>query len=100
MRFPFSKKETIELKCWVDADLGGPQLNNVSVNEMVDCISQTEILVAVNNMAVVFKSKRQPKTAKSSTHSELLASCEGVSEMGIMCELARKGNRRKDVAYQ
>jgi Reverse transcriptase (RNA-dependent DNA polymerase) len=98
MRFPFSKKETIDLKCWVDADLGGPQLNNVSVNEMVDCRSQTGIHVAVNNMAVVFKSKRQPKTAKSSTHSELIASCAGVSEMGIICELVPAMVQEKGIA--
>jgi hypothetical protein len=98
MRFPFSKKETIDLKCWVNADLRGPQLNNVSVNEMVDGRSQTGILVAVNNMAVVFKSKPQPKTAKSSTHSELIASCEGVSEMGIICELVHAMVQEKRIA--
>jgi hypothetical protein len=100
MRFPFSKKETIDLKCWVDADLGGPQLNNVLVNEMVDCKSQTGILVAVFDMAVVFKSKWQPKTAILSTHSELIAYFEGVSEMCIICELVHAMVQEKGIAWK
>jgi hypothetical protein len=69
-------EEKLKLGLYSDADLGGGEKPDIDDCAIKDCRSTTGYAIKLSGSRIIFKSRKQKTTAKSSTEAKILAASE------------------------
>jgi Reverse transcriptase (RNA-dependent DNA polymerase) len=78
--------------CYSDADLGGPGINCISLNQTPCCRSVLGCTIAKNCCLVLYRSKQQSQVARSLMQAEILSAGDCLSDLQYLLSLTQNLN--------